>query len=291
MLSFVELNKTWAKTLRAHAIEPLFGDEGKPYRAIGEKSLRFLDELWKARKAPLPDIGAMIASGKKVRFWADPHFSHEAIIGMAHRTEFRNVDEMDRVIWSNIEQAEAESDLLVCLGDLALKNPLSVQQKLRNAFQDRQIICAGNHDVKGGKPEAWAACNGTSSLAFTLPTELVREWIESDFADMAGLVEWNRLPNHINFGCAHWPVPPDRMPGPSWINIHGHIHFRTPGPLRINCSVEAIGYVPKTLRELVTVDLLDGLVRRQRGLDGFTESQAKTPGDAEYSDGIPSWRK
>lgn len=48
MISSAELNKIWARVLREHAITPVQGEEG-PYRAIGDKSLAFLDELWKAR--------------------------------------------------------------------------------------------------------------------------------------------------------------------------------------------------------------------------------------------------
>ncbi len=139
MLSFDELNKAWERTLRQHAVTPLQGEDG-PYRAIGDKSLKFLDRLWTERKAPLPDIGAMIEDGKTVRFWADPHYAHENILKLAARTEFRDVEEMDAV---------------------------------------------------------------------------------------------------------------------------GHIHNRVPGSLGVNFSVENIGYEPRTLHEMLTLELLDDLVRRQ----------------------------
>jgi hypothetical protein len=66
------------------------GLDGKPYRAIGDKTLLFLDGPWKARKDPLPDLGAMISAGKTVRFWADPHFDHENLpdIGICPLTPF-----------------------------------------------------------------------------------------------------------------------------------------------------------------------------------------------------------
>jgi hypothetical protein len=89
MINSQQLNKAWAKTLRDHAITPLDGQDG-PYRAIGEKSLTFLDALWKARKTPLPDVGAMIEAGQTVRFWSDPHFEHDNIRHLANRSIFVN---------------------------------------------------------------------------------------------------------------------------------------------------------------------------------------------------------
>jgi calcineurin-like phosphoesterase family protein len=50
------------------------------------------------------------------------------------------------------------------------------------------------------------------------------------------------------------------------VSVHGHIHNATRedrklGPLGINCSVEAIDYRPKTLRELLTPKLFENLAR------------------------------
>jgi hypothetical protein len=50
MINLEQLNKAWTKALRDHAVAPLEGRDG-PYRAIGDKSLAFLDALWEARKA------------------------------------------------------------------------------------------------------------------------------------------------------------------------------------------------------------------------------------------------
>jgi calcineurin-like phosphoesterase family protein len=285
MLSFVELNRIWAKALRDHAVTVLQG-ESRPYRAIGDKSLRFLEELWKTRKAQLPDVGAMIEAGKCVRWWSDPHFGHDRIRAMCERVEFADVDAMNATIWDNVATAAGHSDLVICLGDLSYRNPaatpLDVQRRLMREFGGNQITLPGNHDAKGqARPEAWTSAGACSALAFALPLELLRDWCEADYGELADIVDWKALPNHINFGCAHWPVPPSRMPGPGWICLHGHIHNRPSRPLRINCSVEAIGYVPKTLRELLTAETMDDLVRRQHGLDGFSDLEEKVPGDAE----------
>lgn len=265
MLSFTELNKVWQKALRQHAVEPLQGDTG-PYRAIGDKHLTFLDDLWEARRKPLPDIGAMIEAGKAVRFWSDPHVGHSNILRLASRTEFADVEAMDAVLLANLEAAVAASDLVVCLGDLALKNPLGVQRRLVSAYGDRHLTMVGNHDSKGATGSAWAASKAIASLAFSLPIDLIRSWLSESDPEMAELVDWSRLPKRVNFGCSHWPVPIDRLPGPGWVNLHGHIHNKPTHALGINLSVEAIGYRPVTLREVVSVDLVDSLVRRQQGL-------------------------
>lgn len=265
MLSFTELNKTWQKALRQHALEPLQGDDG-PYRAIGDKHVTFLDDLWQARRKPLPDIGAMIEAGGIVRFWSDPHVGHEAILRLANRTEFADVETMDAALLANLDAAVGTSDLVVCLGDLTLKNSLEFQRRLVKAYGDRHLTIVGNHDNKGAAGAAWAARGALASLAFSLPVDVIRSWITENDSEMAELVDWSALPRRVNFGCSHWPVPIDRLPGPGWINLHGHVHNKPTHALGINFSVEAIAYRPVTLQETISVELVDNLVRRQQGL-------------------------
>ena len=282
MQSSSQLNAAWSRAVRLHATTPLVNAEGKSYRAIGDRSLVLLDALWKAPRGPLPDLGARIAAGEDIRFWSDQHFGHDAIRWMCARTEFPDVGAMDAVLWENWRDAVAEADLVVCLGDLALKNPIAVQRQAVAEFGDRHITLVGNHDTKGAKTTQWAASGALATLAFCLPLDLVHGWMDEDFGELADLVEWKRLPRHVNFGLSHWPVPPPRMPGPGWLNLHGHIHNRPTGGLRMNCSVEAVGYRPQGLRSLLTPELLDGLVRRQAGLDGDWEAVERSAGDAAF---------
>jgi calcineurin-like phosphoesterase family protein len=263
MINTEQLNKIWAEALRAHAMTPIEG-ESRVHIAISGKSLAFLEGLWEARQTPLPNISAMIEAGKTVRFWSDPHFEHDNIRRLANRSAFSSVEEMDRALWANLEEAMATSDLVVCLGDLSLKNPFGHQRRIASAFGDKHLALIGNHDIKGAEPEAWATAGAAASLAFSLPLDLLRSWIAEDHAEMAELIDWKRLPGRVNFGCSHWPVPADRLPDASWVSVHGHIHNATRedrklGPLGINCSVEAIDYRPKTLRELVTPKLFENL--------------------------------
>jgi hypothetical protein len=155
------------------------------------------------------------------------------------------------------------------------------------AFGSGQLTLVGNHDPKGAAPAPWAASGAAVSLAFSLPAGLLKSWADADHGELSELVDWKQMPRHVNVGCSHWPVPPDRMPGPAWLCLHGHTHRRHAGPLRMNCSVEAIGYQPKTLREMMTPDLLDDLVRRQGGLSILQTALDRMPGDADCRTNSP----
>jgi calcineurin-like phosphoesterase family protein len=217
----------------------------------------------------------MLESGKIVRWWSDPHFGHDNVRRMCGR-DFPDVTTMDAAIWGNVAATAACSDLVVCLGDLAFRNPaatpLDIQRRLAREFGDRQATVVGNHDAKGQpKPAAWAQARAFPAMAFHLPTALLRAWAAEDWGGLDAAIDWRELPDRIAVGCSHWPVYADRLPGPGWICLHGHIHQRRAGPLHVNASVEAIGYAPKELRELITPDLVDNLVRRQRGLPLLAE--------------------
>jgi calcineurin-like phosphoesterase family protein len=283
MLSATQLDKTWARALRAHALEPMIGDEGKPYLPIGKHSLELLDALWKPSARRMPDVGAMIEAGKTVMFWSDPHFGHGTMVRRRPDGGFSNVDEMDAILWSNLWEAARSADLVVCLGDFAMRNPISIHRRCAAELGGKHLAIVGNHDVKGVRPQVWAASGALASLAFSLPASLVRSWVEENHGEIAELVDWRRLPPRLSFGLSHWPVPPSRMPGPGWVNLHGHIHSRPTGPLRVNCSVEALGYRPRPLQDLMTPELMDDLVRRQSGPHGLDGVSAPVPGDSGYA--------
>lgn len=281
MFSHKEANAVWEKALRAHAALPLQGDEG-PYLAIGAKTMALLNPLWaRAKKVELPDIGKMLSEGKDVRIFGDPHFEHANIIAMCQRPH-SGVEDMDQQLWDEIEKAHAEADFVVCVGDWSLKNPIAWQRRVHGLFAGKHATVVGNHDAKGAKPEQWAQAGAFASLAFNLDRELARKFSKENDPELSELIDWEKIPRHIMVGLSHWPIPPDRMPGPSWINLHGHIHNRADRPLRANCSVEAIGYKPKPVSEIIGARLMDDLARRQSGLAGFVDSQGRDEGDSSY---------
>jgi calcineurin-like phosphoesterase family protein len=201
----------------------------------------------------------MIESGKDVRFWSDAHFGHAAIIGMCDRP-FANADEMDAAIWAAVEDAASRVDFLLCLGDLSMTDALAVQRQLHSLLGDRQATISGNHDRKNCDRQEWVRLGGIASLAFFLPTRLLREWVD---ADDANGIDWNALPDRIEFGACHYPIPPSKTPGPSWISLHGHSHGQSQGPLRVDFSVEAAGYRPIALRDALKPALFRDLVLLQ----------------------------
>ena len=266
LYSLPELNQTWERTVRKYAVSEQIGDlTGERFRPIGDKVFKFMDALW-ANKASLPDIGTLIEAGKTVKFWADPHFGHANIIRLCDRTEFETVEQMNADIIASVEDALSASDLVVCIGDLAIKHSIDIHRQLIQKFGERHCHVIGNHDLKNSIPSDWIrAGNVAASGAFSLPVDVLKSWIDADHGELTELVEWDRLPRQVNFGCCHWPIPPEHLPdATSWVSLHGHIHHLQSGPQRVNCSVEAIGYKPRTLRELLTPNLLADLVHGGR---------------------------
>ena len=270
MLSHQEANFIWEQALRRYAQTTLQGDRG-PYLPIGSKTMALLDPLWAyAKTIPLPDLGLMLRQGKDVRFFSDPHFEHANIIKMCERPH-ADIAQMDQSLWSAIEEAHQHADFVVCLGDWSLKNPVQWQRKIHALFEHKHVTVIGNHDAKGSKPDQWLHIGALASLAFSLDKELAIEYVTENNPDLVDLVQWELVPQSIMIGLSHWPVPPDRLPGSSWINLHGHVHNQPNKPLRVNCSMEAIGYHPQSIRQLIDARLIDELVRRQSGLDHFIE--------------------
>ncbi len=249
------LNAQWAAAVKQHAITPVLGNDGNYYSPIGRKTLTALEAVWQ-NTAAYPDLGEMIEAGKAVRFWSDLHFGHANIIKYTNRP-FSCVQEMDDVLDTNLRGSFLETDLLVNLGDLSMKVPLEVHHRLNLAWPHKHLLIAGNHDLRGSKaPLQWSAAGALASLAFSLPVTLVRSWVEADHPDEACLVDWTALPCRLKFGCCHWPIPADLLPGPDWVCIHGHTHRPGSDRLMLNVSVEALGFHPCTLRELISPSLL-----------------------------------
>jgi calcineurin-like phosphoesterase family protein len=184
---------------------------------------------------------------------------------------FANGDEMDAAIWAAVEDAASQVDFLLCLGDLSMTDALAVQRRLHSILGDRQATISGNHDRKNCDRQEWGRLGGIASLAFSLPTGLLRELIE---ADDANGIEWSVLPERIEFGACHYPIPPSKTPGPSWISLHGHSHGQPQGSLRVDFSIEAVGYRPIGLRDALKPALFRDLVLLQEGNVDLDETPA-----------------
>ncbi len=177
------------------------------------------------------------------------------------------------LIWGKAFLSHASQTVIGQRGDfrpigdktLKLQNPFGVQNRMTDLFADRHLTLLGNHDVRGANASQWIRRNALATLAFSLPRDLIRAWFAERHGSEVDDIEWNRVPSEVRFGCSHWPVPIARLPGPEWINLHGHIHGDPSLPLHVNCSVEVIDYAPKRIEDLVTPSVIRDLIRRQDG--------------------------
>ncbi len=277
MSSQLQLNDLWCKSILAYGATFQARDNGKKRKALNAKSLDLLEALWARPHQQTPDFGGMLEAGKTIRWWSDPHFGHDRIRHLCNRVEFSDVADMDRVLMGNAVAAAASADLVVCLGDYAMDNPWLAQRRLADVLGDKHVGFVGNHDTKGVLPAVWASRPVLASAAFSLPVAMVRDLFMEKNADQEDLIDWRDLPKRVNFGVCHWPIPADLMPSRDWLNLHGHIHNKRSGPLQINCSVEAIGYQPKTLAELLTPDLMMDFEAHWKGAS--LDRRGGQPGD------------
>jgi calcineurin-like phosphoesterase family protein len=273
-MTFQELNQAWEASCRAYLQTEIAGENGA-YRPVGSRSRKLLSALWRARKIDgrVPDVGELLRQGKEVRVFGDPHFGHANIINFCERP-FEDADAMDRALWSSIAAGAERSDLCLCLGDWALAAPLDWHLKARNHFPEKCFTVVGNHDAKDGKPAEWAAAGALPALAFELPMELCVAWARERPGPQPE-PDWGKLPATLRVGVSHWPIPPRLFPGAQWINLHGHTHAAPSRPLRVNASMEAIGYEPARIDQLIGWRELGELAIRQDGLGALSDDDAQ----------------
>ena len=272
MRALPELQRTWRQAIRQYAEQPLLGDNGSPYFPIREKSMAFLDTLWKHWEGKdTLDIGALLGEGKDIRVFGDPHFEHANIIHLCNRP-FSEVGSMDAQLWQTIEQAHIDADMVLCVGDWALKNPIFWQRKAFNAYPGKTASVVGNHDMKNSSPNQWFEAGARASMAFSVERDWVQSWIAVSEPELVEAIEWKEVPKMLHVGVSHWPISPRYYPGTNWVNLHGHTHNKPSKPLRMNASVEEIGFVPRRIQDMFTAELMDQVVRRQRGLAGIDDA-------------------
>lgn len=233
--------------------------------------MSFLETLWKHWEGnDTLDIGALLGQGKDIRVFGDPHFEHANIIHLCTRP-FAEVGAMDDQLWQAIEQAHIDADMVLCVGDWALKNPIFWQRKAFNAYPGKTASVVGNHDMKNSSPNQWFEAGARASMAFSVEREWVQSWIAASEPDLVEAIEWKEVPKQLHVGVSHWPISPRYYPGTNWVNLHGHTHNKPSKPLRMNASVEEIGFVPRRIQDMFTAELMDQVVRRQRGLAGIDD--------------------
>lgn len=277
---FREINGAWVNALRAYSLTTIEGLKG-PYMPIRPKFRLFMEGMWAGTpghpERNLPDIGIMLRSGEDVRVFGDPHFGHRNIIKLANRPHL-TIEAMDDALWGSIELAHREADFVLCLGDLSLNAPLTWQRKIEQINEAGNATVIGNHDMRTTKPIDWLEINAFASLAFTVNRTLIESWILSHEPQVFSSLDWSLVPSEVHVGISHWPVPPEHLPGPNWVNLHGHSHTQPSRPLRINASLEQINYKPVSITELLDSRIIDDLICRSKGLNHVLQRSASMTG-------------
>ena len=180
------------------------------------------------------------AAFKTVWVWSDLHLGHDNIIRYANRP-FRTAEEMDAVLYRNWARTVGDGDLLLFVGDLAMRKAIGEHtwETIRSSPGRAKHLVVGNHDLTGsgvvrvdGFDDICSALtvDGDPPLAFThMPLAEVPQGV---------------------------------------VNVHGHTHDEQPRRSRhINVSVEQIDYRP------VALDRIKALAREllaERYPDGTT---------------------
>ncbi len=160
-------------------------------------------------------LGAGLSPADESRMWvfSDPHFEHEASVGIFGRP-FRGCHHGDGYLLEQWTRDVMDHDTVICLGDVAMGRPTDgLIDRLRRR-PGRKVLVAGNHDHVHIR-------------------RLRRAFEVAACAHLAG--EPDLLFTH---------VPLDDVPA-GCVNVHGHVHWKTSVDVcRINVCVEQIGYRP-----------------------------------------------
>lgn len=173
-----------------------------------------------------------VSERDSVRTWliSDPHFDHTNIIKYCNRP-FQTVEEMNQLILQNWNRNVKDEDLVIFVGDMAFGRGSRKPRWWIEQLKGHMIYLKGSHD-HGIRPTS----EGLDSTLFVANSVILRTDSCSYF-----LV-------HDPFNIPHW--------WKGW-SVHGHVHNNRPyldnrfGRTRVNVSVEAIGYKPITVRQLV----------------------------------------
>jgi len=154
-------------------------------------------------------------------FIADTHFGHENIVRYCGRP-FKDAAEMDATIVGNWNRVVSKEDTVYHLGDFALAHKERVAEYF-NALNGRIVLVMGNHDRQ----------------------RTVTFWKKLGFAE----AHKEPLPYGWFYLLSHEPAVTGLT------NIHGHTHGNDHrGESSGICvSCEAIGYTPRTFKELMEV--------------------------------------
>lgn len=168
-------------------------------------------------------------------FIADLHFGHR---NMAIKRGFKDENEHDEFIIQMWNSVVTKRDVVTIIGDVTMEK--SANYILLNRLNGIKRVILGNHDMQNHVPKLLLHVNS-----------------------VAGMVKKKFHEERLTVFITHCPIHPREFrKGRVKLNIHGHIHeykvkkfFNLIEDKRyINVSCEQIDYMPRTIKELLTLN-------------------------------------
>ena len=178
-------------------------------------------------------------------FIADTHFGHENALAFDNRP-FRTIEEHDKALIENWNNAVSRNDEVFILGDISWHNATRTNEIVSSLNGVKHLI-VGNHDKKLLKNREFQS----------LFTEIT-DYKELSLSDKKGIV------------LSHYPIPCFNHHYYGWYHLYGHVHISFEWnmmervkyemetlydkPCRMyNCGamIDYIGYTPRTLGEIL----------------------------------------
>lgn len=166
---------------------------------------------------------------------SDTHFYHENIIRMCKRP-YNNVQEMNEDIIRKWNNKVKPNDEVYFLGDFVYKTSQQNAFAILKQLNGKKYFIRGNHDKE--------------SLMMSLRSSGLVEWV-SDYQIIDD--------NNKMVVLFHYPIEDWNGQYHGSYHLYGHVHNNDNNykkmPRRYNVSVELIGYEPRTLDELIKMNM------------------------------------
>ncbi len=178
-------------------------------------------------------------------FIADTHFGHENALAFDNRP-FRTIEEHDKALIENWNNAVSRNDEVFILGDISWHNATRTNEIVSSLNGVKHLI-VGNHDKKLLKNREF------QSLFIE-----ITDYKELSLSDKKGIV------------LSHYPIPCFNHHYYGWYHLYGHVHISFEWnmmervkyemetlydkPCRMyNCGamIDYIGYTPRPLGEIL----------------------------------------
>ncbi len=183
---------------------------------------------------------------KRYWFTADIHVDHTNAIHLSNRP-FKNAQEMEQTIVTNINKVVRAEDTFVLVGDVSLGNKKSWERFLDSLVCKNVVLVIGNHDKWGSIPK-----DKLLLIAEVIHLRIQRRrLLVSHYPYRCGWLRafWKRL---------HPSVLSKKRPKDTglWL-LHGHDHRKTPlcdyHPRQINVGVDAHNFNPVSIDDIIRI--------------------------------------